>query len=66
MASKVEAVIEDLYRVPEDGKAEIVDGEVVLMPPTGDLPASAGGEVFASPMDRHQDHAGTRQYCGEE
>jgi len=48
MASKVEATIEDLYRVPEDGKAEIVDGEVVLMPPTGDLPASAGGEVFAS------------------
>ena len=51
MASKVEAVIEDLYRVPEDGKAEIVDGEVVLMPPTGDLPASAGGEVFASLRD---------------
>jgi len=48
MATRVEATIEDLYRVPEDGKAEIVDGEVVLMPPTGDLPASAGGEVFAS------------------
>src|SRR6516225_3368147 len=48
MASKIEATIADLYRVPEDGKAEIVDGEVVLMPPTGDLPASAGGEAFAS------------------
>jgi Uma2 family endonuclease len=48
MATRAEATIEDLYRVPEDGKAEIVDGEVVLMPPTGDLPASAGGEVFAS------------------
>jgi Uma2 family endonuclease len=48
MATRTEATIEDLYRVPEDGKAEIVYGEVVLMPPTGDLPASAGGEVFAS------------------
>jgi len=48
MASRAEATIEDLYRVTEDGKAEIVDGEVVLIPHTGDLPASAGGEVFAS------------------
>jgi Uma2 family endonuclease len=48
MASKIEATIEDLYTVPRDGKAEIVDGEVILMPPTGDLPASAGGEAFAS------------------
>jgi Uma2 family endonuclease len=48
MASKIEATVEDLYRVPEKGKAEIVGGEVVLMPPTGDLPASAGGEAFVS------------------
>jgi hypothetical protein len=53
MAGKIEATIEDLYRVPEDGKAEIVDGEVLLMPPTGDLPASAGGEAFASLRDSH-------------
>jgi len=26
-----EATIEDLYRVPEDGKAEIVNGQLVLM-----------------------------------
>jgi Uma2 family endonuclease len=48
MASKIEATIEDLYRVAENGKAEIIDGEIVLMPPTGDFPAAAGGEVFAS------------------
>jgi Uma2 family endonuclease len=48
MTTRAEGTIEDLYRVPENGKAEIVDGEVILMPPTGDLPASAGGEVFAS------------------
>lgn len=31
-----------------DGKAEIVDGRIVMMSPTGDQPSSAGGEVFAS------------------
>jgi Uma2 family endonuclease len=46
--TKVEATIEDLYHVPEDGKAEIVDGELVLMSPTGDLPSTAAGEIFVS------------------
>jgi len=32
MSAKIEATIEDLYRVPENGKAEIIDGELVLMP----------------------------------
>ena len=48
MSTKVEATIEDLYHVPEDGKAEIVNGELVLMSPTGDLPGSAAGEIFVS------------------
>ncbi|HTG15416.1 MAG TPA: Uma2 family endonuclease [Blastocatellia bacterium] len=48
MSTRVEATVEDLYHVPEDGKAEIVNGELVLMSPTGDLPGSAGGEVFVS------------------
>jgi Uma2 family endonuclease len=48
MSTKVEATIEDLYHVPEDGKAEIVNGELVLMSPTGDLPGSASGEIFVS------------------
>jgi Uma2 family endonuclease len=48
MSTKTEATIEDLYRVPENGKAEIVNGELILMSPTGDLPASAAGEVFVS------------------
>jgi len=33
MATRAEPTIEDLYLVTEDGKAEIVDGEVV--PRTG-------------------------------
>jgi Uma2 family endonuclease len=48
MAIKTEATIEDLYHVPEDGKAEIVNGELVLMSPTGDLPSAAAGEIFVS------------------
>lgn len=46
MKTKTEATIEDLYRVP--GKAELVDGEIVLMSPTGKMPGYAGGEIFAS------------------
>ena|SRR5215469_7158456 len=48
MPVKAQATIEDLYHVPEDGKAEIVDGELVLMSPTGDLPSRAGMEITIS------------------
>ena len=48
MPIKTQATIEDLYHVPEDGKAEIIDGELRLMSPTGDLPGSAAGEIFVS------------------
>ncbi len=48
MSIKAEATIEDLYRVPEDGKAEIVNGQLVLMAATGFLPGRAGGEIYAS------------------
>jgi Uma2 family endonuclease len=48
MSTRTEATIEDLYHVPEDGKAEIVDGELVLMSPTGDLPSSAALEIAVS------------------
>ena len=48
MPAKTQATLEDLYHVPEDGKAEIVDGELVLMSPTGDLPSRAGMEITVS------------------
>jgi Uma2 family endonuclease len=48
MSTKANATIEDLYRVPDNGKAEIVDGDVVLMSPTGAAPNFAAGEIFAS------------------
>ena len=48
MSAKVRATIEDLYNVPDNGKAEIVDGEIVYMPPTGDMPGRAGFNVATS------------------
>ncbi len=38
MITKTRATVEDLYRVPENGKAELVKGELVLMPATGARP----------------------------
>ena len=40
------ATVDDLYHVPEDGKAELVDGRLVLMPPTGFMPGRAGGRIY--------------------
>jgi Uma2 family endonuclease len=51
MASKASNTIEDLYKVPDNAKAEIVDGEVILMPPTGGEPGYAGDEIFVSLRD---------------
>ncbi len=48
MSTKANATIEDLYRVPEDGKAELVNGEIIKMPPTGGVPGRAGGDVYTS------------------
>jgi Uma2 family endonuclease len=51
MSMKVRATIEDLYHVPEHGKAEIVDGELILMSPTGMHPSRAGGIIYASLLE---------------
>ncbi|MCA1631850.1 MAG: Uma2 family endonuclease [Acidobacteria bacterium] len=48
MSTKTEATIEDLYRVPENGKAELVNGELILMSPTGGVPGRAGGRIYRS------------------
>jgi len=48
MPVKNEATIDDLYHVPENGKAEIVNGELRLMSPTGALPNRVAGEVYVS------------------
>jgi Uma2 family endonuclease len=51
MSTKAEATVDDLYRVPENGKAEIVNGELVLMSPTGGVPGRAAGKIFISLHD---------------
>lgn len=51
MATRREATIDDLYHVPEHGKAEIVDGELVLMTPAGGLHGYTCGAIFASLFD---------------
>jgi len=48
MATKTQATIEDLYQVPANAKAEIVNGDIVLMSPTGDMPGRAGGAIYVS------------------
>jgi Uma2 family endonuclease len=61
MASKTQATIEDLYRIPANGKAEIVNGEIILMSPTGDMPGRAGGSIYVS-LRGVERQAGGRAY----
>lgn len=46
MSSKVEATIDDLYKV--EGKAELVNGEIVEMSPNGGLPNFAARQITLS------------------
>jgi len=48
MVANLEATIDDLYALPHEQKAEIVDGEIVLMSPTGAAPSHAASEIFVS------------------
>src|SRR5438093_7155946 len=49
---KTRATIEDLYKV--EGKAELVNGEIVHLPPAGDDPNVAGGHIFVRLYDYAQ------------
>jgi Uma2 family endonuclease len=44
MPAVLEATIEDLYKV--DGKAELVNGEIVTIPPFGFLPGRAASSIL--------------------
>ena len=46
MSTKVEATIQDLYQV--EGKAELVNGELIKMSPTGGFPHYAALEITIS------------------
>ena len=47
--ARCEATVEDLYRVPD--KAEIVNGELVMMAPAGGLHGYAAGRICASLLE---------------
>ncbi len=64
MPGKTEATIEDLYHVPEDGKAEIVNGELQLMSPTGDIPGRAGDAILVS-LRAHERRTGVGRAYGD-
>jgi Uma2 family endonuclease len=48
MNTKSHATIEDLYRVPDNAKAELVNGEIVIMTPTGPQPGRAAMKIAFS------------------
>jgi Uma2 family endonuclease len=64
MDTKHQATIEDLYHVPGNQKAEIVNGEIVLMAPTGGDPGYAGDEIFVS-LHRYVGHTGVGRAVGD-
>ena len=56
MSVNTQATIEDLYQV--DGKAELVNGEIVHMPPTGAWPSRAAGVIYES-LRNHERKTGS-------
>jgi Uma2 family endonuclease len=46
-----EELIEELYRLPDHIKAEIIDGAIVPMSPTGGKPSLISGLIFASLLE---------------
>ena len=57
MSIRTEATIDDIYRVPEHGKAELVNGELVLMSPTGGVPGRAAGKIYRK-LDDYEGEVG--------
>ena len=55
MSTKTRATIDDLYKV--EGKAELVNGEIVCMSPTGGLPGKASLRIARRLLD-HEESAG--------
>src|SRR5438309_5573259 len=58
MSTRTRATIEDLYNIPGNGKAEIINGEVVRIMPTGGKPGRASGKIFLSLSSYEQREGG--------
>jgi Uma2 family endonuclease len=55
MSTKTRATIDDLYKV--EGKAELVNGEIVYMAPTGGRPGRASGRIYRR-LAEHEERVG--------
>ena len=55
MSARTRATIEDLYKV--EGKAELVNGEIVCISPTGWRPGRAGGKIYRR-LAEYEEHTG--------
>jgi Uma2 family endonuclease len=64
MGTRSRVSIEDLYRVPENAKAEVVNGELVLMSPTGSRPGRAATRVATS-LSNYEDSNGGGHAFGD-
>lgn len=64
MSTNLRATIEDLYHVPDDRKAELVNGELVLMGPAGGIPGYAGDAILVS-LWAYAQRMGTGQAVGD-
>ena len=62
MTTNARATVEALRHVPE--KAELVDGELVLMAPTGGLPGRASGRIYRS-LDEYERQGGDGYAFGD-
>lgn len=58
MAIRQRATMEDLYNVPDNGKAEIVNGELVRMSPTGAKPGRGALKIVISLAQHEEQHGG--------
>ena len=60
MTTATRATIEDLYKI--DGKAELVNGEIIHIMPTGAMPGRAGGDIYGSLRQHERRFGGGRAY----
>jgi Uma2 family endonuclease len=62
MKAAERATLDDLYRSPADVKAELVNGEIVRISPTGGLPNRAAGAIYLSLRLHEHEIGNSRAY----
>ncbi len=63
-AEKRRALVEELYHVPENGKAEIIHGRVVRMSPTGAKPGRTAFRIASSLSQYEEQQSQTEEGVG--